>query len=174
MATKKEPTIADRVAIFKDVMRRSSITDLEYINNVFHAKNAKDASVLIIVDETLWNAIFDDEELKPHISALDLDDPENHITKDRLLYIQDMDKDWIEINPESMYNGDVIEIAINGFKYSIPLNKGLFPTKLKKAEFNNFGYKLYTQPRLAISIKKKFEGPVEDSSFTIVRIFQIL
>ena len=175
MAKKKEPSIADGVELFKDVMKRSTLTDFIYLNRILLGKTSKDANVLVIPDQTLWNALLEDEEFKTHISELDISDPEQFQMNEKFSYGNGIENSgWVEINAETMYAGEMVNITIDGFKYEIPVNKGLFPTKLKKAEYSNFAYKIYTDPKLALALKKKFDGPVDDSSFTIMRAFIIL
>lgn len=175
MASKKQPSIDDALSYFKDVMKRSNIIEFKHVNSMIHAVNAKDVSVIIVPDQLLWNAIIEDEELKSHMDELDISKPENSIIQEKFTYAQDLNgNSWIEINGETMYAGEMVNITIDGFKYEIPVNKGLFPTRLKKAEYNNFAYRIYTQPRLALVLKKKFEGPIENTSFSIIRAFQVL
>lgn len=175
MAGKKQPCIADGVSLFRDVMNRCGISSFKYVNNMIHAVNEKGVSMLIIPDHSLWVAIMEDKELAELFTELDITSPDGKMTQEKFVYAQELDgENWIEINGETMYTGEMVNVTIDEFQYTIPVNKGLFPLKLKKAEFNNFAYRLFRTPKLVLALKKKFDGPVDDSSFTIIRLFQIL
>jgi hypothetical protein len=174
MAKKKEPSVQDSLNYFKEVMKRSSLTNYVYVNDILLSKNPKDVSILIISDKTLWLSIVDDPDLKPNIRELNISDPVESALNKIMSYANDInDSAWVEINPEAMMNGETVEIMVKDFSYKIPINKGLIPVKLKKAEYNGMAYRVYPD-KLMMGLKKKFEGVVEDTSFTMMRIFHVI
>ena len=175
MASKKVPSIADAVLGFKNVMSRIGLQEYTYLNHVIQSKTAKNFSVLIIPENALWDALIDDPEI--NLTELDISKPENTDAREKMYYGEELSRSnegWIEMDPESLQKGDIINISIPGFTHEIPINKTLFVLRFKKAELNNFAYKVYSSPRLALVIKKKFEGPVPESGFYLARAFQIV
>lgn len=173
MGKKKEPSIIDSLNLFKDVMKRASILDYLYVNKNVFCITSKGMRVYIYFDQTLWNAIMDDEDLKSHFKEVDINKEEQRIVADRLSYFNDLENGWIEMDPEKVYKGETFKISIDGFSYDININKSIYPVRFKKAELNNFAYKV-DMKHMILFIKKKFDGAVEDSSFTIMRGFNII
>lgn len=173
MGKKREPSINDSLTHFKDVMRRASLSNYQYVNHNVLCTTGKDVKLLIHFDQLLWNAIMDDEEIKDQFKELDISKENDRKVADQLKYLDEIEEGWIDINPELLYNGEMIQIKIDGFDYKIPINKTIYPIRFKKAEYNNFGYKIKKDP-LILLVKKKFEGAVDDSSFTIMRGFNII
>lgn len=175
MASKKVPSVEDALKIFKDVMLRALLTDYLYVNKSMLSKNPKDHSILIIPDQTLWVKIIEDDELKSHIQELDINDPEQYKSLQLFEYGNQLDGDvWVDIDPEILFKGKVFKISMKGFDYEVPINRALLPLKLRKAEYNNISYRVFTKPSLMLVLKKRFDFPLEDCGFTIMRMFKVI
>lgn len=174
MATKKIPSVEDALNYFKDVMRRSSLENYVFVNRIALSKNPKGQSVIIVPDETLWCKIIDDSDLKDRFRELNPTDSADSNTMKLITYGEDLTNDWFEINPEEIFTGEIFKLILDGFDYDIPLSKNMLPLKLRKAEFNNIAYRVFTSPITVLALKKKFESPVEGCNFTMIRILQIL
>lgn len=176
MAKKKIPSIEDALKIFKDVMQRASLTSYQYVNNIMLSKNPGGNTIVIIPEQELWLKIIDDEEMKPVLKELDISDPEQNDKMQVLQYAKDLDGEpWIDIDPEVLFKGKIFKISLKGFDYEVPINKGLLPLKLRKAEYNNIKYRVFTNPNLVLSLKKQFDFPaIEHCGFTIIRMFQVI
>ena len=173
MGKKKEPNLHDSLNLFKNVMKRSSILDYLYVNQNTFSINSKGMRVYMNIDQSLWNIIMEDEHLKSHFRELDLTKEEHRIISKRLNYFEDLEEGWIEMDADKVYQGEMFKIKIDGFSYDININKSIYPLRFKKAELNNFAYKLDLK-NMMLFVKKKFEGAVDDSSFTIMRGFNII
>lgn len=175
MASKREPNISESLEIFKDVCNRSLLEDFIFMNHTMISINTKEKySVVLSIDKDLWNAIIDDKDLKSHIReydpTIDGDDIKNLFS-----YMEDINNDgWINLDCDQLYAGKVMKIDINGIEYDIPVCKNLIPLKLKKNEFNNIKYKIIKRDQIALVLNKLFGYPLENSSFSISRIFYIL
>ena len=175
MAKKKIQSIEDALNTFKDVMLRASLTNYLYVNGILLSKNKNGSTIIIVPDKTLWLKIIDDTDLKPNIKELDASNPTEYELFNVIKYVDDLSPDkWLQLNGESIYAGEMVQITISeNHKYNIQLNKGLIPLKLKKAEYNNISYRIFTNPYI-LALHKRFDGPVEDSSFSIIRLFNII
>lgn len=169
MAKKKEQGLADAVNIFEDAMQRASLTDYFHVDKTLISKSPKDYTVLIVVDQALWNGLIDNPEFKDKLrSTIDPDDIK------LCAYSRGLDDNaWVELNAEELYSGKVIKLSIDNLEYELSVNKALIPLKLKKSEFNNIGYRVFPD-NMILALKKRFEYPIEDHGFTIIRIFQIV
>lgn len=175
MAQKKVPSIQDGLKVFKDAMRRASLSDYSYVNKIILSKNQKDKSILVVPETELWKIIIDDEELKPQIKPLDLTSPADNLLMPLFTYADDLEAPgWFEIDPEIMMSGKVLKIRIDGFEYDVTINKDCLPLKLKKAEFNNIMYKVFVKPAHILAIKKYFPFAISDGGFTMIRLFKII
>lgn len=168
---KKAP---DPIAVFKDMMVRSQIEDFALYNGILMGKTAKKASIMIIPDKPLLIELLEDEDLKKHITMFDeTDDIDND--KEKFIYAEDISSDkWMDIDSTALYNGEVLSIGVDGLSYKVPLNKGLFPMKFRKAEFTDFAYKISITNNIKLLLKKKFVTGVDDKTFTMMRIFQVI
>ena len=168
MAKKRESGIEDAINIFEDVMHRALLSDYLNVNRTLLSKNPKDHSIIIPVDQTLWNGIMDKSEIKDHITEAKPEDSKNAIYGGEL-----NSKTWIELDVDDLYMGKIIKINIDDFDYPISVNKTLIPLKLKKAEFNNITYRVFPDD-MVLALQKRFIYPLEDLSFSIIRIFNIV
>jgi len=175
MAKKKIPSMEDALNDFKSIMLRASLSDYLHVNGILISKNPKDVSVIIKPDKSLFQKILDDLELKDHITELDESNSEEYKYIEYIKYTDESNKElWIDINCDDLYAGKVISISVNGFNYEVSVNKNSVPLKLRKAEFNNISYRIFTNPKLILTLAKRFDGYVDDSSFTMFRLYQIL
>ncbi len=175
MAKKKEPSIQDGLKVFKDVTRRASLSDYSNVENVLLSKNARDHSILIIPEVALWNAILDDPELKEHIKPLDLTNPAEKALEILFQFGTGLDDEsWVDIDADILFSGKIFKITIHGFEYEVPINKNCLPIQLRKAEYNNIKFKVFTKPYNVLAIKKYFPFPVEGAGFTMMRLFQVI
>ena len=177
MASKREPCISESLNIFKDVIKRSLLENFIFMNKMMISVNTKDKySVILMIEDELWNQIINDDELKPHIIEFDpLKSKDPDSIKRIFSYENDINSnDWINLDCEQLYAGKVMKISLNDIEYDIPICKTLIPLKLKKAEYNNISYKIISGIQTVLMLKKKFEYPLEKCGFSIVRIFYIL
>ena len=174
MAKKKESSISDIVNVVKDIVKRSKAESFVSNNRVLMGYTNKKMKFYLSFDIAIWNAILDDEELKKMISEFDVS---TGTAKDVMgfSYCERPDENFIEINPESMYNGENMNIKIDGYEYDVTINKGIFPVRFKKAEFNNIEYKLYMDKYPVLVLRKRWVNDnIPDSNITILRLFQIV
>lgn len=169
MATKRVPSMEDAINVFKDVMKRISLQNYVYSNHILKSRNPKGQTVIIIPDMPLWEKLTEDKSFMTDVKEVDMNDPD----KDLFNYADGIDSGWIELDSQKVFSGEIIKITIEGFVYDFPINKGMIPLKLKKAEVNNISYRVFTSPYV-LGIKKKFVSPVDGGSFTIMRLMQIL
>ncbi|MCM1215425.1 MAG: hypothetical protein NC548_13010 [Lachnospiraceae bacterium] len=176
MAKKKLPSIEDALELFKQVMTRSSLSNYVYVNNTMLTKSPKGYSVVIIPEQELWNKIIEDESLKSDMRELDEDNQNDAAQKELIVYGDQInDNGWIEADPNVLFAGKVFKIKIHGFEYEIPINRDLLPLKLRKAEYNNIAYRVFTAPSVVLALKKKFDyKDVDGGGFTIMRLFKVL
>ena len=176
MAKKKLPSIEDALESFRNVMTRSSLSSYVYVDYKLLSKSPKGYSILIIPDQELWNQILNDEEFKSNMTELNPEDPDTEAQKELFIYGEDQTSDgWIEADPEILFKGKVFKIKIHGFEYEIPINRDLLPLKLRKAEYNNISYRVFTSPNVVLALRKRFDfKDVDGGGFTIMRMFKVL
>lgn len=176
MAKKKLPSIEDVLESFRNVMTRSSLSSYVYVDYKLLSKSPKGYSILIIPDQELWNQILNDEEFKSNMTELNPEDPDTEAQKELFIYGEDPTSDgWIEADPEILFKGKVFKIKIHGFEYEIPINRDLLPLKLRKAEYNNISYRVFTSPNVVLALRKRFDfKDVDGGGFTIMRMFKVL
>lgn len=176
MGKKKLPSIEDALESFKNVMTRSSLSNYVYVNSKMLTRTPKGYSVLVIPDQALWNKIVEDESLKPNLKEFDPNNPEDIKQQGLFSYGDDLSsKDWIEADPDILFKGKVFKIKIHGFEYEIPINRDLLPLKLRKAEYNDISYKVFTSPNIVLALKKRFDfKDVDGGGFSIMRMFKVL
>ena len=185
MAKKKLPGIEAVVKLFKDVMQRASLSSYYHVNGIMLSKNTDDHTILIVPDISLWNKLIEDSELS--IQELDITKPDQ--AKEQLLFqygesISEGTWDVIDLS-EDLYSGKLFKISIKDHEYQIALNRDLMPLKLKKAEYDNVSYRIFStyKKSLILAIKKRFEIPIVNQEdienpiscgFTVLRLFHIL
>lgn len=168
MAKKKQSSLEDAINTFEDVMTRSSLSDYFHVNRTLLSKNPKDNSVLVVVDQILWNAIIDKPEIKDHMMEASQEDAKI------CAYGDDLNNEaWIELDADELYSGKIIKVTIDKLEYDISINKALIPLKLKKSEFNNIRYRVFPNDMI-LALQKRFDYPLEDHGFSVIRIFQII
>lgn len=170
MAKKKELSIEDAVNSFKDVISRGSFNPLLRYNNNIYTMNDKNITLWISVDKTLMELIekeYNIEELNPlkHRNIID-----------NMKYLEDINNEdhWNKIPDEDMITDKMISINVNDLEYKIEINFKIFGIRFRKAEVNNFAYRINKDNIISLSVKKKYESPIPDTNFTIMRLFQII
>ena len=176
MGKAKIPSVDDALMNFKDVMHRASLSNYLYVNKILLSKNSKDQSILIIPDQELWLKIIEDSELKKCIKELDISNQKENSLKYIFTYADNIDNDttWINIDIDTLFSGKIFKINIDGLDYEIPINKNLLPLKLKKAEYTKISYKVFKNTSLVLGLKKRFDFPIENCGFSIIRLFKII
>ena len=172
MAGKKKPSPNEALDIFKDITDRASLKMFYYNNRQMISKNPKGANIIIIPDIELWNMIL--ESFKDVIREIDMLDVDQSNMAELFKYTSDLSNNWLDLDTNNLYQGDVLKITIDGFNYELSINKGLIPLKLRKAEYNNISYKIFKDEGYLLGLKKRFDYPLEGYLFTIVIIFQII
>lgn len=176
MAKKKVPSVDDAIKIFKDAMQRASLSDYLYVNKTLFSTNPKGNSIVIIPEQELWMKMIDDPDLKDHMKELNPEIPQDYEKLQLIQYTADLDADtWIDVDTDVLFKGKLFRISVKGFEYELPINKGLLPLKLRKAEYNNISYRVFTKPNVVLSLKKRFDFPsVDECGFTMIRMFQVI
>ena len=171
MGKKKELTIEDVVKSFQDVIKRASLNNFYYINNIILSKD-NNYRLLLIPDQSLWEKLINDKIID--MKEINLENPEEYEEVKWFRYGEEkINPDWINIDvTEDLFTGKIFKIKLKSHTYDIPINRDLMPLKLKKAEYDNVSYKVFNNP-LVLGIKKRF-NVMEDCGFTIIRLFQII
>lgn len=174
MAKKKEPSISDVIGLFKDIIKRGKVESFTYNNRTLMGYNNKNIKFYLNLEAAAWNAIVNDNDIRPMLTEFNLKDSSEH---DRMAFsfCQNInDEEFIELNGESFYNGENIDIKVDGFDYDITINKSIFPIRFKKSEGNNFSYRIYLGRYPVLLIKKDWDPIVPDSGISMIRLFQIV
>jgi hypothetical protein len=180
MSKKKLPTVEDSIKKFNEVVERGSLYLCYHLNRIILAKPSNQPAnrILIIPDLILWNKLNEDSEF---IKEVDLNDRvQNYEAKYFFKYGEELKERWINIEvTEELFNGKIFNIKVKDHEYHIRINKELMPLKLLKAEYNNISYRVSGKVNneydpLTLSIQKRFEGAIEDTGFSMIRLFQIL
>jgi hypothetical protein len=173
LAKKNVASIENAINLFEEAMTRSSLSDYFHVNRTLLAKNNKDQSILIKVEQELWNAIIDKSSFKEHLTELDVSNPEHQDSIKLCSYSDDItNESWIDLNCEELYAGKVLKLTVDDLEYDLSVNKALIPLKLKKSEFTNITYRIF--PDRTLALKKYFNYPIDNCGFSIIRIFQIV
>lgn len=186
LAKKKVPSIEDAIELFKETMIRVSLASYYQVNNILLSINNDQNKILIIPDPELWEEMWsnrgveDIEEFKKsdplfRVKELDITVPEEYEFQQWFQYGENLVDNWIPIDlKEDLFTGKIFKINIKGYEYDIPINRELMPIKLKKSEFENISYRVFLKPLPILSIKKRFDFPIEGCGFTLMRLFQII
>ena len=173
MAKKTNPCLEDSINIFQDAMQRASLSNYLHVNRTLLSKNNNDNSVIINIDPILWNSIIELPEFKDNIKELDITKAEDSSLIELCSYCDSSSDSWVELNSDELYAGKILKISIQNLEYELTISKALIPLKLKKAEFNNISYRIIPD-KMILALKKRFEYPLEEYGFDIIRIFQIV
>jgi hypothetical protein len=192
MAAKKIPTLVDAIKQFKDVTTRASLSSYYHVNKILLSINSDGNKILVVPDHALWDAMTGDKNdpnnvfTEGLVKSLDITDREQFELQAYYKYGDDLDNvGWFPIDvTEELFSGKIFKIRIAQYEYQIPINRELMPLKLKKAEYDGIAYRTFgsmkssgeTKEPIILGIKKRFEGPkgVDDSGFTIIRLFQVV
>jgi len=184
MAKKKIPTVEDAVKALKDILDRAFVDSYRSVNNIMLFEDKNGMSILVVPDQTLATEVFKGEEIPG--AELDLSNPSDVEHQWKFQYAEDLVENWVAIEAtEDLFNGKLFKITVRDTEYRITINKELMPLKLKKAEYKDISYRTFgTRSRnmesyiektpLILAIKKRFDSPVEDCGFTLIRLFQIV
>lgn len=160
MAKKKFPTVESAIKSFEEAMQRASLSSYYHVNTVMLSKNSDGHRILVIPDHPLWLKIIDDEKY-----TIDEPDRDNADEANELQWFHYGDsvlrdpqnKDWISIDvTEELFSGKLFNIKLKGREYDIPITRDLMPMKLRKSEYTDVSYRVFTDP-LILAIKKRFE-----------------
>lgn len=170
MAKKKEPSIDEALNNFLDVMQRASLFDYVHVNSDIISENPKGNSIIIPVEQILWEELLKKKEFTDHLQELNLTDD-----KASLLKYLDNEPLWIDVDIDEFFNGKTIQIKVSSYEYNIPLNKNALPIRLKKSEFNNISYRIFIDDHVVLALKKKFiyEG-IDGCNFSMIRLFKVV
>lgn len=182
MAGKKVPSMEDQIKIFKNVIFRASgkpISEIKFyfINRILitniEIKNKK-YYLIFNIELDLWKEISQDDEI--HMSELDIKNIDNKDIIRKISIIINTNPDsWISIDAVDIYNGKVIKIRPDNYEYDISINKNLLPLKMKKSEYTDISYTIFNNGiSLIFALKKEFKYPLENSGFSIMRLFQVM
>ena len=177
MAKTKEPSIQDALKSFKDVFKRLNIISVQKQNRNLLCNTNKKQNVFIRIDSELWNLIMED----PISETFKDVDPSDKFTVMLLNSIPNDDNNWVDINAEDFQLGKLINIQLDGYDYKISISKDNLILKLKKAELSDIGYQIGSINMVnsqvvnkVLKLRKRFIGPVENSTFDIMTAFIII
>ena len=173
MAKANKSSLEDAINIFKDVMQRASLSDYFHVNRTLVSKNEKENSVIIPIDQTLWNSIMDIPEIKDHVTELTTNTSDDMLIANMCSQCNDVTISWLELDSTQLYSGNIIKVKIEGFDYDVSISKALIPLKLKKSEFTNISYRVFPDTMI-LALKKRFDYPLEEHGFSIIRLFKII
>ena len=182
MAGKRIPSIDDQLKLFKDVIARTSgkpitETNFVYINNIavcnITIKN-KTYGLFISIDQNLWLKILDDPEIK--MSEIDISNPENTLMISKISMVSNIThSSWVDIDGTELFNGLIIKIRPENFDYDISLNKNLIPVKLKKSEYKDISYSIFSNNQsFMVAFRKEFKFEIDNCGFSVMRLFQVM
>lgn len=176
MGVKRVPTVDDAVKEFKSVMLRASLDSYLYVDRYMLSKSVKDFTVIIIPDQELWVKLLDDEEIKPKLQALDLNDSDQSTKVPLFRFADEIESEgWLEPDLEQFFKGTVIKVKVPNFEYDLSITKDSLPIKLRKAEQNRVAYRVFLKPNITLAIKKRFVvKEMEQYGFTMLRLFQVI
>ena len=101
----------------------------------------EDRLVIMTFDNDLWNLIIEDKEIE--ITELDPTIENHKILIDSTKYTEG--ENWLELNGEDLYKGNIFNLKIEGVPYEIPISRDLFPIKFSKSDAKDFSYQIFTQ-----------------------------
>lgn len=173
MAKKKIPDSQSALETFKQVIERANLSNYYSVNNILLSNPDDSYRILIVPDVALWNMILDTDSINH--SELDITDPVQYSEQQWFNYVSDINNEmWMPIEvTEDLFSGKVFEITIKDHCYTIPINKELLPLKLRKAEYTDISYRVFTKPNLILGIQKRFKT-FADYDFSIIRLFRII
>ena len=173
MAKAKEPTNQDCLLIFKDILNRSKLDLMIYQNQTILSIHKDGHSVLTVAEPELWAIAMEDEEFRTKVIPFDMEKHGDLRFKFRYAE-RAFNDDWISIDPDKMYSGDLVQLKIDGLEYDIPINVKVFPLKLRKTEFNGFAYRVTKTDRVILCIRKRFDNLLPGKGFCMITPFQVI
>lgn len=177
MATKAVKRSPNAVEVFKDVMQRASLSDYFCVNRFLLSISPKGFAVLMKFDDSLLDKLMEDEEFKKHVKEIDINVPEERALLDeKFIHAEKFDKSgWVPVDAEKLYSGERLKITLDNFAYSIEFNKDFLPLKLKKAEYTEIEYGVFSEKGIFLGVKKKFitKDPAL-GDFIIMRMYQVI
>lgn len=126
---------------------------------------------ILTFSHPLW-AIMLERKMLEEYPELDLKKEEDNSIRTYFGYADAEMEGWIEIeNSSEMFSGKAISIKVETEELSI--NRDLLPLKLKKAEYSNIYYKLFSGEKPVMTIRKLFKIN-EDCYFNAFRLFLMI
>lgn len=174
---KAKSTIGSRIKYFNEIMERSSVGRYVQLNHNLMI-SVKKTSVIIHIEDELWPALLDNQLFKDKLYQLDLTAPENQPAAVLLEYGEMLNTDgWIPIDAMQLYDGKIVPVYIDGYPYDAPITKESIPLKFRKAEFENFSYKIMnSKDGLVLGIQKRFDAPdtLPMTGFSVASFYHIV
>lgn len=172
MAGKKVSSIQDQFNKFKEIIKKFQVGKILSFNHVMFMHDKEDRLVIMKFDNDLWNVIVEDKEIE--ISELDPTNEKHKTLIDSTKYIEG--GDWLELNAEDLYKGNIFNLKIEGVPYEIPISRDLFPIKFSKSDAKDFSYQIFTQSNvIMLTIKKEFKlEAVPNSTFILCKVYKVL
>lgn len=166
---KKESKAID---YFKEIMfNRYGISSFIHENGIMYSLT-NGVTILTIPEQILWDEIIEDEELKSMMTPLNPEDSNFKLVQEMMRYADDIDgNSWFGLDADKLFNNNVINIDVLTYGYSVPISRGLFP-KMRKAEYSQFSYRIFLEPRTVLALKKKWKAPT--TCFTTIRPFLLV
>jgi hypothetical protein len=157
---------------FKEMTQRASISLYYHASGVLVGKPPKEHVTVVVPDPALFTLILADKEIET--KPFDLKDEDLSALRPCFWYGGRVrEEDWFSLTKDDkFFTGKLIEITIRGHDFPVLISKELLPVKLKKAEFTDIEYRVFSGPAI-MAIKKRFEL-LADHGFTFMRLFQII
>lgn len=174
---KAKSTINGRAKYFNEIMERSAIGKYIQLNHNLMV-SVKKISMVIHIEDELWPALLGNSLFTDKLYQIDLSEPGNLPAATLLEYGDQLNSDdWIPINGMDLYDGKIVPVHIDGYPYDAPITKESIPLKFRKAEFENFSYKIMTSKEgLMLGVQKRFESPqsIPLTGFAVASFFHIV
>ena len=121
---------------------------------VFLSEGDINKTCILTFSHPLWTIMLERKMLENY-PELDLKKEEDSIIKTHFGYADAEMEGWVEIaDPTPMYEGKAITFKVG--EEEVSLNRDLLPIKLKKAEYQNIYYKLFTGEKTVMTVRKLF------------------
>lgn len=174
---KSVATIDGCVKNFNEVMERSGVEWYLHQNNIL-LTTIKNVSVIINIQSMLWDKLINKRDFKSKLLEPDITTEGGQKAVEIMEYGNKLEGiDWIPIDGMDLYDGKIIPIHLDGYTYDAPISKESIPLKFRKAEFNNFWYKIFTtKTGLVMAVQKRFDPIIEVplSGFSVASLYHIV
>lgn len=166
------PEIEAKLALEKILSGSSSI--YYNVNGILLSRTAIDRVLMVVPDKPLLTVLLSNEEI--NIEEMDSNHEYYKYLHGLFKYGENLDsEDWIELDSEILYSGEIIKIKLKDHKHPVEITKVLLPVKLKKAEYVNIYYRVIVEDSATIVIlRKDFKSFNEGYSYSTLTPFRLI